>query len=123
MALFPFGPIHDLGSTIIEAGGLWILLSQINLYRRVNELLEEQGEEAPLHAWWAILPPPFDVIVGLRQVHFLSLYWSGRRGKALDRDYVAEELFPFISSERFTLEQFVREPRGFWFTKSAGDLF
>jgi len=27
-----------------------------------------QGKPAPLHSWWAVLPPPLDLIVGLRQV-------------------------------------------------------
>ena len=123
MALFPFGPVHDLGGTIVEVGGAWILFSQINLYRRVNELLVESGEESPLHAWWAILPPPLDVIVGLRQVHFLAKYWSSRRGEDFGKDYIAEELFPFISSERFTLKELVTQPRRwFWFTKDANDI-
>ena len=37
---------------------------------------------------------------------------------------VLQELFPFIASERFTLEQFVREPRRwFWFTGEWDDWF
>jgi hypothetical protein len=124
MAIVPFGPIHNLGATIVEGGGLWILLSQLNLYRRVNELYEESGESAPLHPWWAILPPPLDVVVGLRQVHFLARYWSKRRGEENKKDYVSEELFPFIASPRFTLVQFAKEPRRwFWFTKGTEDLF
>ena len=27
-----------------------------------------RGSAPPLHAWWALLPPPLDVVVGLRQV-------------------------------------------------------
>ena len=47
----------------------WILLGQVNLYKRVNELLAElPGGEPPVYAWWALLPPPLDVVVGLRQV-------------------------------------------------------
>ena len=71
---------------------------QINLYRRVNELLTDAGEEPPVYAWWAILPPPLDVVVGLRQVHFLARYWAGCRGDAWEPDRVAEEWFPFISA-------------------------
>jgi hypothetical protein len=48
------------------------------------------------------------VIVGLRQVHFLAKYWADRRGDKWETDKVAEELFPFISSSRFTLKEFVR---------------
>ena len=79
--------------------------------------------EPPLHAWWAFLPPPLDVVVGLRQVHFLSEFWRVERGEEYDKDIIAEELFPFISSERFTLKQFTLEPRRwFWFSKKWEDF-
>lgn len=118
----------ELGSTIIEAAALWILLGQVNLYRRVNELCEEEMEklgltEPPLHAWWALLPPPLDVVAGLRQVHYLSEYWRVVRGDPYEKDVIAEHLFPFISSERFTLKEFVLQPkRWFWFTTNAKDI-
>jgi hypothetical protein len=42
---------------------------------------QQGGEvEPPLHVWWALLPPPLDVVVGLRQVHFLARYWTEARG-------------------------------------------
>jgi len=55
---------------LIDAAALWILLGQVNLYRRVNELCSQEagGEGPPIYAWWALLPPPLDVVVGLRQV-------------------------------------------------------
>ena len=60
--------LHVPGSEgLISLGAVWILLGQVNLYRRVNELCEESLGVRPLHEWWALLPPPFDVIVGLRQ--------------------------------------------------------
>ena len=105
------------------AGALWILAGQVNLYRRVNELFEEKGEEAPLHAWWALLPPPLDVVVGLRQVHFLARFAAAESGETWQKDPVAEELFPFISSERFTLREFALQPkRWFAITKDAKDI-
>jgi len=108
---------------LIEAGALWILIGQVNLYRRVNELLVERGEPAPVHAWWALLPPPLDVVVGLRQVHFLARYWASVRGDEWQTDPVAEEYFPFIASPRFTLKEFVRTPSmWFWFTRTWDDL-
>ena len=68
--------------------------------------------EPPLHEWWAVLPPPLDVVVGLRQVHFLSEFWRVKRGYAKEKDFIAEELFPFISlKERFTLKQFFTRPK------------
>eukprot|EP00566_Odontella_aurita_P019940 CAMPEP_0113594418 /NCGR_PEP_ID=MMETSP0015_2-20120614/39074_1 /TAXON_ID=2838 /ORGANISM="Odontella" /LENGTH=296 /DNA_ID=CAMNT_0000501429 /DNA_START=78 /DNA_END=968 /DNA_ORIENTATION=- /assembly_acc=CAM_ASM_000160 len=126
---FPLSVLHiPGGETILQAAGLWILLGQVNLYRRVNEICEERKgdlglDEPPLHTWWALLPPPLDVVVGLRQVHFLSEYWRTVRNEPYQKDVIAEELFPFISSERFTLKQFVRQPsRWFWFTKDWKDF-
>jgi hypothetical protein len=122
-AFLRFGMDVEEGEYVIEAGGAWILAGQVNLYRRVNQLYQREGKEPPLHAWWAVLPPPFDLIVGLRQVHFLARYWQERRGETWEKDKVAEELFPFISSPRFTLKEFVRTPSNwFWFSKGAKDL-
>lgn len=85
---------------LVTLGSVWILAGQVNLYRRVNQLwMEREGAdmgegsergwgrgrvgggaaEPPLHVWWALLPPPLDVVVGLRQVHFLARYWTEAR--------------------------------------------
>lgn len=126
---FPLSVLHvPGGEAILQAAGAWILLGQVNLYRRVNEICEERKDDLgltdpPLHTWWALLPPPLDVVVGLRQVHFLSEYWRVVRNEPYQKDVIAEELFPFISSERFTLKQFVRQPsRWFGFTKEWEDF-
>lgn len=130
---FPASFLHiPGGSFLVEAAGAWILLGQVNLYFRVNELCTESEEikkelglsQAPLVEWWAILPPPLDVVVGLRQVHFLSEYWRVKRGYSKQDDVIAETLFPFISlREKFTLKQFFRRPRHwFWFTKEWKDF-
>ena len=61
--------------------------------------------------------------MGLRQVHFLSKYWEHVRGEERPDKDVFIDLFPFIGSERFTLKEFVQEPkRWFWFTKEVKDL-
>jgi hypothetical protein len=131
---FPLALLHvPGGESILQAAGIWILLGQVNLYRRVNELCTSEIEdktipglkdnEPPLHSWWALLPPPLDVVVGLRQVHFLSEYWRIQRDEPYDKDIIAEELFPFISSPRFTLKEFFRTPSmWFWFTKDWKDF-
>jgi len=112
-----------IGKLLIDAAALWILLGQVNLYRRVNEIYEENKEEQPLYSWWALLPPPLDVVVGLRQVHFLSEYWRKLRNEPYEKDVIAEELFPFISSPRFTLKEFFSTPSiWFWFTKDWEDF-
>jgi len=130
----------EAGASIVQLGAIWILLGQINLYRRVNELCSDSGEleggnaakelmngvlenEPPLHAWWALLPPPLDVVVGLRQVHVLSEYWRITRDEEYEKDTIAEDLFPFISAKRFTLKKFFRTPSmWFWFTKEWEDF-
>mmetsp|Transcript_32367 Transcript_32367/g.65867 ORF Transcript_32367/g.65867 Transcript_32367/m.65867 type:complete len:248 (-) Transcript_32367:6134-6877(-) len=80
---FPASFLHiPGGELLVEVAGAWILLGQVNLYNRVNELCTESEDmkselgltEGPLFEWWAVLPPPLDVVVGLRQVHFLSEY-------------------------------------------------
>ena len=130
---FPASFLHIPGGEfLVEAAGAWILLGQINLYYRVNELCTESEDmkselgltEGPLVEWWAVLPPPLDVVVGLRQVHFLSEYWRVKRGCAKEDDIIAETLFPFISlPEKFTLKQFFRRPKHwFWFTKEWKDF-
>lgn len=130
---FPLSFLPLPGSDLIlESAALWILLGQVNLYRRVNELCTEDpaGElaeklngEEPLYAWWALLPPPLDVVVGLRQVHFLSEYWRIQRAEDYQKDVIAEDIFPFISSPRFTLKEFFRTPsKWFWFTKDWKDF-
>lgn len=108
------------GEQIVSLASAWILLGQINLYRRVNELLPEP----PLWEWWALLPPPLDVVVGLRQVHFLAEYWRAERGEDSQKDVVAEDLFPFIARmPRFTLKEFIRTPSmWFWFSREWDDL-
>lgn len=108
---------------LLQAAGAWILGGQVNLYYRINQKFISKGEEPPLHEWWAMLPPPFDLVVGLRQVHFLARHYAELRGEAWETDKVAEELFPFISSPRFTLKEFALSPsRWFWFTKDWKDI-
>ena len=130
---FPASFLHIPGGEfVLQAAGAWILLGQINLYNRVNELCTESEEmkselrltEGPLVEWWALLPPPLDVVVGLRQVHFLSEYWRVKRGYPKKDDIIAENLFPFISlPEKFTLKEFFRRPKHwFWFTKEWKDF-
>jgi len=121
-SVVPF--MQPVGAAILQTAGALLLMSQVNLYVRVNDLCEEAGLERPLHPWWALLPPPIDVVVGLRQVHFLALYATKARGEEWKGDRIAEDLFPFIASERFTLEQFFREPRRWFpFTRNWGDFW
>ena len=76
---FPLSFLHvPGGELILQAAGAWILLGQVNLYRRVNELCNENSKELglsepPLYSWWALLPPPLDVVVGRIAASPLSL--------------------------------------------------
>lgn len=87
-------------------GIIFIYYTQFLLYDRVNQLYEEEGMEPPLTRWWTLpIFFPFDLIVGLRQVHFLSQYWYRRRGVIPPSDSVAE-LFPFIGAPNFSWSDF-----------------
>jgi len=115
------------GQFILEAAVIWLLLGQINQYRRVNELCQEarlvlelEGDGRMLYEWWAALPPPFNVLVALRSIYFLSEYWRVVRGELPATDYIAEDIFPSVGEKRrFTVKEFLREPsRWYWFTKN-----
>lgn len=90
---------------------VYIYYTQFLLYDRVNELYKELGEEPPLTVWWCLpIFFPFNLIVGLRQVHFLSQYWYRQRGvKDPPRDPVAD-FFPFVSAKKFTWQEFLTTP-------------
>ena len=76
------------------SGVVWIYIVQFRLYREVNRLYENEGLKRPLVCWWIIVPG-LNLIVGLRQIHFLSQYWARKRGEeAPDR---VVEAIPFLS--------------------------
>jgi hypothetical protein len=59
-------------------GIAWIYLVQFRLYRTVNQLYKQKGLPKPLVIWW-IFVPGLNLIVGLRQIHFLSKFWQQQR--------------------------------------------
>lgn len=93
-------------------GVAWIYYTQYLLYKRVNELFEAKGLDAPLHVWWLIFPG-FNLLIGLRQVHFLAKYWAIERGEDPQEDPLAD-FFPFIGAPRYTWREFLRRP-SLWF--------
>lgn len=110
------GPIAALlhlpgGIQWTTLGIVYIYYTQFLLYDRVNELYQEMGEEPPLTVWWCLpIFFPFNLIVGLRQVHYLSQYWYRQRGVAEPpRDPVAD-FFPFIASDNFEWQEFLTTP-------------
>lgn len=93
-----------------NVGIVFIYYTQFLLYDRVNELYRELDEEEPLSLWWTLpIFFPFDLIVGLRQVHYLSQYWYRQRGLEPPTDPVVD-FFPFIGARRFTWQQFLLTP-------------
>eukprot|EP00536_Pseudo-nitzschia_multiseries_P001785 jgi/Psemu1/300977/fgenesh1_kg.23_\ len=103
-------------------GVAFIYYTQFLLYDRVNKLYEEDecyrlatiadniedssGKPTlPLQVWWCLpIFFPFNFIVGLRQVHFLSQYLYRQRGDlpSSPTDPIAE-FFPFIKKASLTL--------------------
>ncbi|MGK7907600.1 MAG: hypothetical protein AB4040_10280 [Synechococcus sp.] len=74
-------------------GVLWIYIVQFRLYRDVNALYREEGLPEPLVVWWLVIPG-LNLVVGLRQIHFLSKFWERKTGK-LAADPVVKKI-PFV---------------------------
>ncbi|MEM6752789.1 MAG: hypothetical protein AAF630_07455 [Cyanobacteria bacterium P01_C01_bin.38] len=75
-------------------GIVWIYIVQFRLYKTVNQLYRDAGLKEPLIVWWIIVPG-LNLIVGLRQIHFLSEYWAMKQDIAVD-DFLAKSI-PFLS--------------------------
>lgn len=76
-------------------GIVWIYIVQFKLYKTVNELYLQAGLKEPLVVWWLFIPG-FNLIVGLRQIHFLSQFWAKQQGVTAP-DYLAENI-PLLSA-------------------------
>lgn len=75
-------------------GVVWIYVVQFRLYRTVNGLYRQAGMKEPLVVWWLFVPG-LNLIVGLRQIHFLSQFWAREHGIAI-KDVIAESI-PLLS--------------------------
>lgn len=76
-------------------GIAWIYIVQFKLYNTVNEMYRQEGMKEPLTAWW-IFVPGLNLIVGLRQIHFLSQFWAMKQGIEV-KDNLAESI-SFLSA-------------------------
>lgn len=76
-------------------GIVWIYIVQFKLYKTVNVLYREAGMKEPLTVWWLFVPG-LNLIVGFRQIHFLSQYWASKQGTIV-KDALAENI-PFLSA-------------------------
>lgn len=110
------GPVASIlhisgGMNWSAVGIIFIYYTQFLLYDRVNELYTDSGRPSPLNVWWCLpIFFPFNLIVGLRQVHFLSLYFYEKRGVVpAPKDPIAD-FFPFISTDNFTWQEFFLTP-------------
>ncbi len=75
-------------------GIVWIYIVQFRLYKTVNQLYRDAGIKEPLIVWWMFVPG-LNLIVGLRQIHFLSEYWAKKQDIAIN-DFLAKSI-PFLS--------------------------
>ncbi|MBD2104820.1 hypothetical protein [Leptolyngbya sp. FACHB-261] len=76
-------------------GIVWIYIVQFKLYRTVNALYRQEGLKEPLSVWWLFVPG-LNLIVGFRQIHFLSQFWALKRGIPAE-DPVTERI-PLLSA-------------------------
>jgi hypothetical protein len=76
-------------------GIAWIYIVQFKLYNTVNELYRQDDMTEPLTVWWLFIPG-LNLIVGLRQIHFLSQFWARKQGISV-KDNLAESI-PFLSA-------------------------
>ena len=110
------GPLAELlhlpgGLNWSGIGIAWVYYTQFLLYDRVNELYRDEGLEEPLTVWWCWpIFFPFNLIVGLRQVHFLAQHFYRQRGiRAIPTDPIAN-LFPFVTASKFSWQEFFLTP-------------
>lgn len=78
-------------------GVAWIYIVQFRLYRTVNQLYREKGLPEPLVVWWIVIPG-LNLWVGLRQIHFLSVYWALERGETV-QDPLTHQLSFLFSNQ------------------------
>jgi len=109
------GPLAELlhlpgGMNWCVVGISFLYYTQFLLYDRINQAYQREGLEEPLQVCWCFpFFLPFNLIVGLRQVHFLSQYFYHVRGMAAPSDPLTE-FFPFIQAPRFTWQEFALRP-------------
>jgi hypothetical protein len=110
--------LHIPGASLLTVMGIvFIYYTQFLLYGRVNELYREEKDlvggpgPEPLQVWWC-LPFffPFNVIVGVRQVHFLSQYNYRQAGMNPPPSDPIVDFFPFIGAKPYTWQEFLTTP-------------
>lgn len=97
----------DTARLVMLAALGWIVTMQYWLYQRVNALAREKLEVRPLTPWWVVVPG-FNLVVGLRAIHFLSIVWGANAD-----DDILVEWFPFLGVPDLNILQFLTTP-GLW---------
>lgn len=87
---YGFGDVPGWVPWLSLLGIVWIYIVQYRLYREVNRLYADAGKPEPLTVWWLVVPG-LNLVVGLRQIHFLSQFWAMQSGEPA-RDPLAETL-------------------------------
>ncbi len=97
LALARFDPDVPTGFAWASLLGIvWIYIVQFRLYRTVNTLHRQAGLKEPLIVWWMFVPG-LNLVVGLRQIHFLSKFWAQIQGEDV-KDPIADGLPLFFSN-------------------------
>lgn len=100
----PFVLSRDPAILTVAVSLAWAAALQYWLYRRVNGLVEQKFNFKPLHPWWFFVPG-FNLIVGFRAYHFLSLVW----GADPDGDPLTS-WFPFLNVNQLSISGFLTTP-------------
>ncbi|KAG8465368.1 hypothetical protein KFE25_002675 [Diacronema lutheri] len=98
----------DSFSAAFWAGFAWIYVCQFWLYTRVNRLYTERGDAPPLSAWGLLLPG-YNLLTGVRQVHFLAAFEAeARRVEPPDDPFCAA--FPFATKPELGFVELLTQP-------------
>ena len=97
-------------------GIIFIYYTQFTLYDRVNELYAQMenntNSNPPLTIWWTWpIFFPLNLIVGLRQVHFLSEYMYAQRGITNPPSDPVVDFFPFIKERDLSFKDLLLKRR------------
>jgi len=118
------GPIAEIfhlpgGINWSALGIIFIYYTQFTLYDRVNELYTQMekskgidNDNVPLTIWWTWpIFFPLNLMVGLRQVHFLSEYMYDQRGVYNPPSDPVVDFFPFIKERNMTFKDLLLKRR------------
>ena len=108
------GLAQEVGVWMFAAGFAWIAYWQWEFYRRLNSLYREAGMAEPICDTWIVVPG-FNLIAGLRAIHFFSEYIS-RNERRLPDPLAA--IFPFLSIPTLRISEFLTTP-SLWLNLSS----